>query len=214
MSGFFIYMTNAGKQTNPSTQLQTDANGIPVQPLNPSTGSGEQTYSNMNSYNPNMYGNSNSNGMNPTGDYGRVWDGRPIDGAPPQGAYGTPYPVYPTGNSQQVFIDPCASNSQFMPQDCNQIVNVPVNRPANVNSQVNGKKPNANVNTNTQTAPTNTNTTAKPTPTVAANTAVPPIVKPTPALPKPKTMTTPQPKKSPPPAATDNRSTSGNELNT
>jgi len=50
---------NSVKQTNPTTQLQTDANGSPVQPLKPATNLNEQGLSNTQTLMPEVVGNSN-----------------------------------------------------------------------------------------------------------------------------------------------------------
>lgn len=202
----FIYMTS-GKQTNPSTQLQTDANGSPVQPAPPPTGTMEQTLANMDSYNPNVYG-SNSNTGIPEGEgtYNPYWDkgGRP-PGAPPVTGYGDPYPVQQVApGGQQVYIDP-GNGSIFMPQDDGSYV-VMAPKPSNTASNVNTppKK-----NANTATPPTDP--TAKPSPTPAtANTTTAPKVTPTPAT-KPKATPKTEPSK---PATTEKRPVSGKEQDT
>ncbi len=203
----FIYATSV-KQTNPTTQLQADANGMPVQPLNPATGMSEQGLSNMMSYAPEMTGNSNAmtipggsgggeatypDGVNPWAN-----GGRPPAGAPP------PYPVAPGGQ----MIDPNNPNSPFM-QDGTGTIYVPV--PVN---------PNANANV--KTAPTATPigkatplpANAQPSPTPNKTTAAPPAAntKPTPAPKTEKTPAKPADKpKTTPPASTEKRTPSGNE---
>ena len=187
LGGFFIYMTQV-KQTNPPTQLQTDANGQPVQPVNPPVGTSEQSLANMGGYAPDLYGNSNMvvNGVvqqpqvMPGGDGYDPWarGGVPPPGAPPGNYNGTLY-VPPPGQIYDGSVNP---NSPFM-QDGNTYILVPKNTNTNVNAQA--KKPPA-ANANTQTAPPS-NTTAKPSPAPpAANTAAPPDskAKPTPT-PKP-----------------------------
>ena len=84
LSLFLIYATSS-KQTNPTTVLQPDANGQPVQPLNPATGAEEQNLSAM----PEIISNSNSAnampGTVPGGDGYNPWaTGAPPAGAPPQ----------------------------------------------------------------------------------------------------------------------------------
>jgi len=84
LSLFLIYATSS-KQTNPTTVLQPDANGQPVQPLNPATGAEEQNLSAM----PEIISNSNSAnampGTVPGGDSYNPWaTGAPPAGAPPQ----------------------------------------------------------------------------------------------------------------------------------
>jgi serine/threonine protein kinase len=175
LSGFFIYMTQV-KQTNPATSLQTDANGSPVQPVNPATGMTEQSLSNMPAYNPMADGNVNT--MSPTdipnGGYGNPWDRstNPPAGAPPQ-QYVPPTGQYYDGNVNQT--------SPFM-QDSNTYMLVPKNTNTNVNTQT--KPKNTNTSVNTQPAPSNT----KPATTPAANTQTAPTEpkpKPTPQKTKP-----------------------------
>lgn len=201
LSVFFIYSTQT-KQTDPQTQLMTDANGVPVQPVNPATGMTEQSLSNMNTFNPEMFSNANgaaimqqmppgTTTVTPGGDGYDPWanGGRPPAGAPP---------TYVGPGGQQVFVD--GNGSVFMPSDGNSYIMVPknTNTAANANTRVR----NSNTNTNTATAPANT--IVKPTPaTPAANTATVPIVKPTPAKP------TPTPKKATTPAASGNPQPSG-----
>ncbi len=192
-----IYMTQT-KQTNPTTALQSDVNGQPVQPLNPATGMNEQGTAGLIPYNQGqmMSGNSNmmmpmavppslQNGGDGLGDGRNYWGGN----GPPPGA-----PVYVPQGGQM--IDPNNPNSIFM-QDGTVLVPVPVNGNVSVNAKPaatpTGKNPNANVNANV----------AQPTPTPATNpspapakTPVAPVVKPTV---KPTAQPTVQPK---PPAAT------------
>lgn len=197
LSGFIIYTTSV-KQTNPPTQLATDANGSPVQPVNPATGTSEQSLSNMGAYSPDaMSGNSNGaplGGMPqalPGGDGYDPWrnGGRPPSGAPmPQGNYNVPTYIGPGG--QQIYIDPNNSSSPFMPPD-GRVIIVPVKPNANVNTQANtGVKGKAG-NSNTQTAPPNT---GKPPTTPAANTSTPAETKPA----KPAAKPTPKPAEQPP----------------
>jgi serine/threonine protein kinase len=166
LSGFFIYMTQV-KQTNPATSLQTDANGSPVQPVNPATGASEQSLSNMGAY-PMQDGNINTMtppGYIPGGDNYDPWarGGRPPTGAPPQ------Y-IPPTGQTYDGNVNP---GSQFM-DDGNTYMLVPKTANTNVNTQPAKPKTSPTQAANTQTAPANT----KP----AANTTTPT---------EPKTTTTP-----------------------
>lgn len=46
LAGALIYATSV-KQTNPTTQLQPDASGLPVQPINPATGAQEESLSKL-----------------------------------------------------------------------------------------------------------------------------------------------------------------------
>jgi len=185
LSGFFIYMTQV-KQTNPATSLATDANGSPVQPVNPATGTAEQSLSNMGSYNPLQDGNINAmtqQDVMPGGDgYDPGGRGRPPVGAPPQ--YVPPTGQYYDGNVNQ--------GSQFM-QDGNAYILVPKNTNTNVNTQPKPKTSPTQA-ANTQTAPSNT----KP----STNTATPTEPKTTPKPPNPKPAEQPK---------TDKPTTSGKE---
>lgn len=214
LGGSFIYLTS-GKQTNPSTSVQSDANGMPVQPVNPATGQTEQGLANMNDFNPNLYSNTNTGLPDAGGAYNPYWDqGTRPPGAPPvsSGSYPTgsaPYPVYPSNAGPTVYVDP-ANGSIFMPTENNTYVQmVPANKAnSNVNTQP-GKK-NANTNVNTAAAPPS-NTGAKPSPTPpAANTAPP-----TDGKPKATPTTKPETKPTKSPASTtEKRPVSGKEQDT
>ncbi len=207
----FIYFTS-GKQTNPTTTLQTDANGMPVQPVNPASGSTEQGLANMDSFNPNYYSNSNSV-MTDGGISNPYWEnGQRPPGMPATSGVGDPFPVTqvaPPGNT--VYVGP--DGSIFMPNESgNYVKMVPVNSntSSNVNTQPNVKK-NSNSNVSTQTPLGNT--TVKPTPP-PTNTATPAEVKPTPA-PTVKPKATPKPKtEATPPSTTEKRPPSGKEQDT
>lgn len=219
LGGSFIYMTS-GKQTNPTTQLQTDANGSPVQPAPPPTGATEQTLANMDSYNPNVYSNSNTGIPDGGGSSNPYWDqGKLPPGVLPNttGGYGQPFPVQPSSGGQQVYVDP-ANGSIFMPTENNTFVQmVPKNNntTSNVNTQ---PKKNSNTNANVSTAPANTTVKPSPTPTTA-NTETP-DVKPTAT---PKTKASPKPVEKPSektkpetnkPATTEKRPVSGKTQDT
>ena len=177
LAAALIYATSA-KQTKPATQLQPDANGQPVQPINPATGTEEQALASMPGLVQNELSNSNMSqppGTLPGGDNYNPW----ATGAPPAGA---PLPTYIPPGGQVYSIDP-NTGSPFMPNDGGVIL-VPV--PANTNTAV---KPTpmpktAAANTNTQTVP-------------PANTVAPKAT-PTPSIPAspPKAVTT-KPKTSP-----------------
>ncbi len=191
-----IYATSS-KQTNPTTQLQTDINGQPVQPLNPATGMNEFGASNMMPYTPQMLANSNMmlppSAGNPTsdgfGDGYNPW----ARGVPPPGA-----PIYVPPGGQM--IDPNNPNSIFM-QDGTVLVPVPTN--ANVNGNV---KPAATPTGKPTPAPANTNSATQPTPAPTANPQPTPAKTPVPTVPKP----TAQPAKTPP-AAPEKRPQSGEQ---
>ncbi|MDQ3042611.1 MAG: serine/threonine protein kinase [Acidobacteriota bacterium] len=176
-----IYATSS-KQTDPATALQTDANGQPVQPLNPATGINETGASVLTPYSPEMMANSNMMTTMPQpvpnsdgfGDGYNPW----ARGVPPPGA--PMYQQIPPGGQM---IDPNNPNSIFM-QDGTVLVPVPVNTNTSVNANT---KSAATSNTNVKPAPANT--TAPATPAPAANSQPPaPAKTPTPA---PKPATTP-----------------------
>ncbi|MDQ2745695.1 MAG: serine/threonine protein kinase [Acidobacteriota bacterium] len=190
-----IYATQT-KQTTPTTTLQADANGQPVQPINPATGMNEQGTAGLTPYNQGQaFANSNmpltSSGMPqpvPNGDgYGDGYNPWSRGGVPPPGAP----PTQPGGQ----YIDPNNPNSIFM-QDGTVLVPVPVNGNVAVRPTPTGKPTPANVNANTAPAPTPAaNPAANPSPN-PVKTPVAPIVKPSP---KP---TAPPPTQPKPPSAT------------
>lgn len=172
LAAALIYATSS-KQTLPITQLQPDANGQPVQPINPATGVEEQNLISMPNSLPGSMSNSDILSQPPQtlggGDNYNPWA---AGGAPPAGA---PPPVYIPPGGQQVYIDP-NTGSPFMPPDGSQVILVPV--PANTDTDTKTtqapKTPAANANTQTPSA----NTTVKPPVTdkptqPAANTAKP-----------------------------------------
>ena len=195
-----IYATSS-KQTDPATVLQTDANGQPVQPLNPATGMSEQGAANLMTYSPETMMGANSNMMmmtvpqpvNPNsdgfGDGYNPWS----RGVPPAGA-----PMYQMPQGGQM-IDPNNPNSIFM-QDGTILVPVPVNANTATNANV---KPVATPTGKPTPAPANANT--QPTPAPTANPQPTPAKTPNPPAPKPTT----QPAKTPP--AADRSAQSGKE---
>ena len=205
MSAAMIYFTQS-KQTNPTTQLQTDANGQPVQPLNPATGMNEQGSGGFVPYSSEMMTNSNMSVPQPIpnsdgfGDGYNPWaSGRPPEGAPPM------Y-VQPGG---QVYTIP-GEGSQFMPPDGGYIL-VPQPPNANVNANV-SVKPSPSPKGTTNQA----NTQAQPSPTPAEKNQSTPETK---AVPTPETKKTPtkpagtpeaKPKTNPP-ASTGQQIKSGKE---
>lgn len=202
-----IYATSV-KQTDPTTQLQTDANGQPVQPLNPATGMNEQGLANMVQYpvpqTGGMMGDANTvlQQSMPNGDgFGDGYNPWARGGAPPSGA---PPQFIPPGGQM---IDPNNPNSIFM-QDGIIYQQVPV--PANSNTNVNAQLAPTATPKGGKT-PANANTQSSPVPSVA-NTATPktvPDAKPTPAAVTPKTEKTPaKPAEKPkitPPASSEKR---------
>ena len=206
LSAAMIYFTQS-KQTNPQTQLPTDANAQPVQPLNPATGMNEQGSGGFVPYSADgMMPNSNmslpqqmpnSDGL---GDGYNPWaTGKPPAGAPPQ--------YIPPGG--QVYTIP-GDGSQFMPPDGGYVL-VPQTPNANTNANVNVKplptpKGTLNqANTQTQVSPTPVEKTQPSTETKAVPT---PKTEKTPAKP----LATPEAKpKTNPPTSSGNPTQSGKE---
>lgn len=142
LSAALIYATSV-KQTDPKTQLQPDANGQPVQPINPATGAQEQALANMAGMPSEVLANSNMAippGTLPGGDGFDAWKngGKPPPGAPNVGPGG-----------QVITIDP-NNPSQFMPNE-GGIILVPV--PANTTVKPTPTPRNA-ANTGGQPSPT------------------------------------------------------------
>ena len=91
VTAVMIFLTYSPK-TDPATALQSDANGMPVQPINPATGVEEQ---NLSSLTPEFSYDANTNTMVPTGgavpgDAGNPWlnGNNPPPGGPPIGPGG------------------------------------------------------------------------------------------------------------------------------
>jgi serine/threonine protein kinase len=182
LSIFFIYATSS-KQTNPTTALQPDANGQPVQPINPATGAEEQNLAAMPGMMPEVVGNSNSSatvpGTAPGGDGYNPWASgtTPPAGAPPQ--------TYIGPGGQTINIPPGQSPfMQEIPPGCSVqpsgliLCPVPVTTPK---PSPTVKPPAANANTGVTPATTpNTKPTPIPTrPTATPGTSKPPANKPT-----------------------------------
>lgn len=170
LSVFLIYATSS-KQTDPATVLQPDANGQPVQPINPATGAEEQNLAGMPGMMPEIVGNSNSNvtpGTMPGGDGYNPWaTGAPPPGAPPQ--------TYIGPGGQTVNIPPGQSPfMQDIPAGCtvapSGLILCPVT-PSPTPRQSPTPRPPANANTGT--APAATPTPARPSPTPARTPATP-----------------------------------------
>lgn len=210
-----IYMTSS-KQTNPTTALQPDANGQPVQPLNPATGMSEQGTAGM----TNPYGtgqmmpgaNSNSmmpmvippslqNGGDGLGDGKNYWGG---SGPPPGGP-----PIMPPGG--QMYTIPGDGSSQFMPQDGLVLVPMPINGNVSVNAKPSptpASKPTPNT-ANANVAQPSGTPAANPSPTPPKPTATP-AVKPT----TPKTNPSPAAPPKQPSATQKETAQSGKEQDT
>ena len=177
LSAVLIYSTSS-RRTEPTTVLQTDANGQPVQPLNPASGVEEERLAALPP--DSAAANSNSTtlpGQLPGGDGLDPWAN---GGKPPAGA-----PISPGGGYMTV----PNGGSQFMPPDCilqpSGIYLCPV--PTNANAAVRPTPtPRSNAaNANVQATPTPANPKATPTPAAA---------KPTPTA---RMRSTPAPAKTP-----------------
>ncbi|MDI1241045.1 MAG: serine/threonine-protein kinase [bacterium] len=176
-----IYMTYS-RQTDPTTALQPDANGMPVQPINPATGVEEQ---NLSSLPPEFSYDANTNTMVPTtgavpGDAGNPW----LNGnTPPGGA-----PLAPGGQVIQVPLagSPFMNDPNCIPQPSGiMLCTVPVTPTPSPRVSPTARTP-ANANTNTGTTPTGSPTPVRTTPTPRpANTPARPAGTPTPNRPDP-----------------------------
>lgn len=182
-----IYATSV-KQTNVPTQLQTDANGQPVQPINPATGLNEQGLSNMIPPVTGMIGNSRDMTVpqpvpGSSDGFGDGYNPWARGGAPPPGA--PPQQYIPPGGQM---IDPNNPNSIFM-QDGTVLVPVPANTNANVKPSPTPGGKAAPVPANTQPSPTPKDdkqppaTETKPTPKTEKTPAAKPTDKPKPNSP-------------------------------
>ena len=161
-----IYMTYSPR-TDPATVLQTDANGMPVQPINPATGVEEQNLSNL-PPDYTMYDADTNTMISPggvvPGDAGNPWlnGTAPPAGAPNIGAGGQVIQV-PGGNS------PFMSDPNCIPQPSGiMLCTVPVN-PTPTPRPSPTPRTGAPTNTNTGTTPAATPTPqpARPSPTPA-----------------------------------------------
>jgi hypothetical protein len=178
LSTVLIYSTSS-RRTEPTTVLQTDANGQPVQPLNPATGIEEERLAAM----PADAITSNANFANQAGQVpgGDGYDPWANGGRPPSGA-----PVGPPGG----YVTVPNGGSQFMPPECIlqpsgiYLCPVPTNANAAVKPTPTPKTPTANANVQATPLPS---ATAKPG-------ATPPTTKPSPT---PRTRSTPAPAKTP-----------------
>lgn len=182
-----IYATSV-KQTDVPTQMLTDANGQPVQPLNPATGMSEQSLANMSVSQMPPLQMENINGVMITMQPGAPNFGGVQGGKMPDFGWGSegPPPGAPPSSGNEIYIG--NSNSIFM-QDGIIYERVPI--PPNANANVQQPTP-LTKSGNPTTPATNT----QPTP----NAQAPAEVKPTPA---PKTTNTPatKPAATPKPAA-------------
>ena len=173
LSVFLIYAMSS-KQTSPTT-VQSDAEGQPVQPINPATGAEEQNLAAMPGMMPEVMSNSNSSmpGTLSGGDGYNPWaSGAPPAGAPPQ--------TYVAPGGQTLNIPPGQSPfMQEIPPGCSVqpsgliLCPVPVTTP----------KPTPTP----RTPPANANTAATPAPTPARASPTPARASPTPAPTRPPT---------------------------
>ncbi len=205
-----IYMTNM-KQTDPTTEYKVDANGKPVQPLNPATGINEKGISMETALNP--LENESTDGLPPMdgiggGDGYDPWSG---GGFPPMGSS----PSAPIGPGGDVYTVPGNSGSIFTQEerlydkDGNPIILVPVPKEGDAPQTKEGnapdkeKKPTGEKkNANTDTKNPNTETGKKP---EAKPTEKAPVKKPPVKETKPKTPPAEKPKEKTPPPSTKNR---------
>jgi cell division septation protein DedD len=171
LSAVLIYSTSV-KQTDPTTVLQPDVNGQPVQPLNPASGVEEERLAAMPA--DAVVSNSNANiATLPGGDGYDPWanGGKPPAGGPPIGPGGGFVTVPNTG-------------SQFMPPDC-------ILQPSGIYLCPQPVNANAAVKPTPTPKPTPQSANIQPSPTPATNAT--PKSSPTPAAPKP----TPAPRAKP-----------------
>jgi len=162
-----IYATSV-KQTDPTTQLQPDANGQPVQPINPATGVQEQALANMQTMSTEV---TNSNMAVPPGTLpgGDGYDPWKNGGQPPPGA--------PKGG-QTVTIDPNNPSVFMPPEGCIPQPSGILLCPAPVNKAVKPTPtPRPNANANVQASPT-------PKPEMKPTPVEKPVTRPTPAKPQ------------------------------
>ncbi|MCA1589751.1 MAG: protein kinase [Acidobacteria bacterium] len=178
LSAFLIYATSV-RRTEPTTALQPDANGLPVQPINPATGAEEQNLVVM----PDFGANSNTAlpGSLPGGDGYDAWARgvQPPTGAPQNfGPGGSTVTIDPTGQSPFTAESGCVMQPSGI-----LLCPVPVNPAANTAKPVpSPRTPAANANTASQPVQSLRPAETKPAP--AANTARPAV--------------SPQPRTSPP----------------
>jgi serine/threonine protein kinase len=168
-----IYATSV-KQTNPTTQLLPDANGQPVQPINPATGIQEQNLANMQGMSAETFANSNMTvppGTLPGGDGYDPWKNgvQPPAGAPKIGPGGQVVTIDPNNPSPFMTNDgPCIpqpSGILLCPAPANKAVKpTPTPKPnaANANVQI---VPTPSPKPAVKPSPTVEKTPAKPAPT-------------------------------------------------
>ena len=124
-----IYFTKV-KQISPQT-VQTDENGLPVQPLNPATGLNEQNLPNLSDYPTNSM-DPNDPTIQPNVGGGDGYDPWRNGGRPPIGAP-------PTGGGEYVTIPPLPQGAErYIDGDGNEIILVPKTSPT---KPIEGKTP-------------------------------------------------------------------------
>lgn len=158
LSVVLIYSTSS-KRTEPTTVLQTDANGQPVQPLNPASGIEEERLAAL----PADAVNANVNVMPGTLPGGDGYDPWSKGGVPPPGGPPGGYVTVPPGGG-----------SQFMPPECIlqpsgiYLCPVPVNANTAVKPTSAPKTSSANANVQPSPSPAaSPSSKATPTPTPA-----------------------------------------------
>lgn len=159
VTAVMIFLTYSPK-TDPVTALQPDANGMPVQPINPATGVEEQ---NLSSLPPEFSFDANTNTMVPTagavpGDAGNPWlnGNNPPPGGPPVGPGGAVIPV-PQGQSPFTPPEGCI-NPVWDPQRYGWLCDFPQGGRPTPSPRVSPTARPGNTNTNTGTPPANTAT--------------------------------------------------------
>ena len=177
LSVFLIYATSS-KQTNPTTVLQSDANGQPVQPINPATGAEEQNLAAL----PEVVGNSNTNsaaGDMPGGDGYNPWASgtTPPAGAPPQSYIGPGGQTIQIPPGQSPFMQDIPAGCTMTPSG---LLLCPIT-PTPTPKQSPTPRPPANVNTSSTPAPD-----VKPTPAPARTPVTPTRTPDRPAANKPE----------------------------
>jgi serine/threonine protein kinase len=178
LSVFLIYATSS-KQTDPTTELQSDANGQPVQPINPATGVEEQSLATMPGAITDLNGTNNNTmpGTLPGGDGYNAWAN---GGAPPPGApIGAGGQTVTVPNGQSPFM---ADSGCIMQPSGLLLCPVPVTPTPTPKATPTPKSPPANANTSPAGTPTPE---AKPLPKATPTPAKPATEKPKPTATKP-----------------------------
>lgn len=128
LAAFLIYGTYV-RRTDPTTALQPDANGQPVQPIGPATGTEEMSLAAMPAYDANTLSNANAMppGTLPGGDGYNPWAaGAPPPGAPSIGPGGSVVnvgpaagnPIMPSGVLYDTVSGQCVDAGTYQPVPC------------------------------------------------------------------------------------------------